>query len=280
MGSTRSSAATPLVDLDAATAPLHVGFYVRDGVATPDAATGEAVAATARTLEEAGCLVEEVVPPDVSEATTIFFGMMAADGGARARADLAGANGRHIDQMQSLLEALAGQGLDAEGYFALFRRWAALRAAVRSFVAEYDVVLAPVTVGAAPLHGCTPGTDQPLESYDVFNFTHTYSVAGLPVAVLPVAVDAGLPIGVQIVANPFHDRVALSVASLLETARRASGVTGAPGAPRTSRPHRDGHTRRRSDPACRGNAQALRRRARPSWGHAERPPGRDPRIDG
>ena len=75
------------------------------------------------------------------------------------------------------------------GYFALFRRWAALRALVRGFLASYDVVLAPVTVGPAPLHGCTPGTDVPLESYDVFNLTHTYSVAGLPVAVVPIGMD-------------------------------------------------------------------------------------------
>ena len=33
------------------------------------------------------------MPPDVSSATTIFFGMMAADGGARARKDLAAAKG-------------------------------------------------------------------------------------------------------------------------------------------------------------------------------------------
>ena len=223
--------ATALGDPGTDVTPLRVGFYVGDGVASPDAATGEAVVAATRMLEESGCLVEAVVPPDVSEATAIFFGMMAADGGARARDDLAGAGGRHVDQMQSLLEALAGQGLDAAGYFALFRRWAALRASVRSFVAAYDVVVAPVTVGAAPLHGCTPGTDTPLETYDVFNLTHTYSVAGLPVAVVPVAADGPLPIGVQIVANPFHDRVALSVASLLETARRAAAMTGSPAAP-------------------------------------------------
>jgi len=105
------------------------------------------------------------------------------------------------------------------GYFSLFRRWAALRATIRAFVAAYDVVLAPVTVGAAPLHGCTPGTDAPLESYDVFNYTHAFSIAGLPVAVLPVAEDAGLPLGVQVVANPLNDRVALAAAAFLEAAR-------------------------------------------------------------
>jgi Asp-tRNA(Asn)/Glu-tRNA(Gln) amidotransferase A subunit family amidase len=108
-----------------------------------------------------------------------------------------------------------------------------LRAVVRAFVASYDVVLAPVAVGPAPLHGCTPGSDVPLESYDVFNLTHTYSVAGLPVAVVPIGEDGGLPIGVQVVANPFHDRVALSVAAMLEQhggSVAATRVVVAPGA--------------------------------------------------
>ena len=156
------------------------------------------------------------MPPNVSSATTIFFGMMAADGGARARKDLAAAKGSHTGQMRALLDSLASEHLDASGYFALFRRWAALRAVVRGFLTSYDVVLAPVTVGPAPLHGCTPGTDVPLESYDVFNLTHTYSVAGLPVAVVPIGTEGGLPIGIQVVANPFHDRVTLAVAAILE----------------------------------------------------------------
>jgi Asp-tRNA(Asn)/Glu-tRNA(Gln) amidotransferase A subunit family amidase len=210
---------TPLIDPESVSTSLRVGFYLRDGRANPGSTTCDAVVTAAHALEARGCQVEETEPPDVSSATAIFFGMMAADGGARAREDLAAANGSHTDQMRSLLEALAQERLDAAGYFALFRRWAALRAAVRSFVSSYDVVLAPVAVGPAPLHGCTPGTDVPLESYDVFNLTHTYSVAGLPVAVVPIGSDAGLPIGVQIIASPFHDRVALAVAGILDPSR-------------------------------------------------------------
>ena len=210
---------SPLAAPELAARSLRVGLYVTDGVAHAGHATVETVRAAGRALEAAGCHVEEVVPPDLSEATAIFFGMMAADGGARARSDLAGAKGRHVGQMQALLDELAGQELDAKGYFSLLGRWAALRRAVRAFVAAYDIVLAPVAVGPAPLHGCTPGAETPLESYDVFNFTHTYSVAGLPVSVVPVGADAGLPIGVQIVASPFQDRVTLAAASLLAANR-------------------------------------------------------------
>ena len=195
---------------------LHIGFYDDDMVATPDDATRAAVTAAASALEAAGCNVEQVAPPDLSDATELFFSMMAADGGAQARADLAPAAGRHVPQMVELLESLHAYSLDASGYFALLRRWTALRRTIRAFVSGYDAVLAPVTTGPAPPHGCSPGSETPLESYAAFNYTHAYSIAGLPVAVAPAGEGAGLPIGVQVVSNAFRDGVALAVAEQLE----------------------------------------------------------------
>src|SRR5262249_12628400 len=147
-----------------------------------------------------------------------FFALMAADGGAKAREDLAPAEGRHVEQMSGLLEALRPLALDATGYFALMSELFAFRASVRAFVSRYDVVLAPPAAGPAPLHGCVPGADPPLESYDAFNYTHVYSAAGLPVAVVRVGEERDLPVGVQIVANAFRDDVALAGAAVLEQA--------------------------------------------------------------
>jgi Asp-tRNA(Asn)/Glu-tRNA(Gln) amidotransferase A subunit family amidase len=173
--------------------------------------------------------VEEAAPPDVSEATELFFALMAADGGAQARRDLAPAEGRHVPQLASLLEALRALASDADAYFALVRRLFAFRARVRAFVARYDVVLAPVTTGPAPLHGCVPGTDEPLTSYDAFNYTHTYSVAGLPVAVARVGSERGLPLGVQVVAGPFRDRTALAAAAIVATAAESATIVASGG---------------------------------------------------
>jgi Asp-tRNA(Asn)/Glu-tRNA(Gln) amidotransferase A subunit family amidase len=151
---------------------------------------------------------------------------MAADGGARARADLARAGGRHVPQLARLLEDLRPLAVDAAGFFELAQRLFAFRSAVRAFLGEYDVVLAPVTAGPAPLHGCAPGQDTPLESYLPFNYTHAYSLAGVPAVVVRAGTARGLPVGVQIVANAFHDHVALAAGAALE---RAIGAF--PGAP-------------------------------------------------
>jgi amidase len=195
---------------------LSVGFYTYDGLWRVSPGVAAAVEAAAAALADLGCAVEEALPPDLSGATDMFFALMAADGGARARADLAPAAGRHSKQMSRLLDDLRPLALDAGGFFALVRYLFAFRAALRAFVGRYDVVLAPPAAGPAPLHGCVPGTDEPLANYDAFNYTHVYSAAGLPVAVVRVSEERGLPLGVQIVASAFRDDVALAVAAALE----------------------------------------------------------------
>jgi amidase len=195
---------------------LRVGFMLSDGVVEVSEATATAVERAGRALEHAGCDVEPATPPDLAQATELFFALMAADGGARARHDLAPAHGRHVEQLGSLLEHLRPLGLGAADYFALLRRAFAFRARVRAFVDRFDVVLAPVTAGPAPPHGCTPGDETPLTRYDAFNYTHAYSIAGLPVAVVRAGRERGLPIGVQVVAGAFRDHVALAAAAALE----------------------------------------------------------------
>ena len=204
-----------------ATSMLRIGFYVYDGVCRATPATEGAVRRAAEALAELGAAVEEATPPPLDDVTQISFGMMAADGGAQARADLAPAEGRHVPQLSSLLEGLAGAALSAEEFFALMRRWIELRARLRSFVGAYDVVLCPVVAGPAPLHGRRPGDDGELDDYRPFAYVQAYSVAGLPVVVVPAGSERGLPIGVQVVAGAFHDHVALAAGAVLEEALAA-----------------------------------------------------------
>jgi amidase len=220
--------------LAVASRSLRVGVYDHDGVWPVSAGTRAAVAAAGAALAEEGCRVEQVSPPDVSEATELFFAMMAADGGARARQDLAPAAGRHVPQLSRLLEDLRPLALDAPAYFALVRRWAAFRSSVRAFVNRFDVVVAPVAAGPAPLHGCTPGSDDELESYLPFNYTHAYSLAGLPVAVVRAGTERSLPVGVQVVAGAFRDHVALAAAAAIERRLGCVRLPSLDGAVRTS----------------------------------------------
>jgi amidase len=196
-------------------ASLRVGFYTQDGVWPASTETQDAVLRAAGALGFAGAQVDEVAPPPLEEATDLFFRMMAADGGARARADLAPAGGRHTEQMLFVLDLTKDFALSADGLFELLGRWAAFRSRMRQFVAGYDVVLSPVTPAPAPLHGCQPG-DEPLESYVPWSNVMAYTMAGGPVAVVPAGTDGGMPVGVHIAASPFCDHIALAAAAAVE----------------------------------------------------------------
>jgi Asp-tRNA(Asn)/Glu-tRNA(Gln) amidotransferase A subunit family amidase len=202
-------------------ARLRVGFYTDDGVATATPGTRAAVERAAAALAHAGADVAEATPPPLTEVPELAFRMMAADGGARARTDLAAADGRHVPQVEWLLEMLREYAVSADGFFELMRRWAALRSALRRFVSSYDVVLAPVAAGPAPLHGCRPSDNTELTDYDDFAYSFAYAIAGLPVVAVPAGSERGLPVGVQVVGRAYRDDVALAAAAVLETALAA-----------------------------------------------------------
>ncbi len=108
-----------------------------------------------------------------------------------------------------------------------FRR--VFQAAMRALFETVDVVLAPATPCTAPLLGqqdfVLGGQTVPVRAH-LGLFTQPISFVGLPVAAVPVA-GAGLPIGVQVIAAPWREDVALRVARLLER----EGVCAAPRPP-------------------------------------------------
>ncbi|MGU3493202.1 AtzE family amidohydrolase [Xanthobacteraceae bacterium A53D] len=92
---------------------------------------------------------------------------------------------------------------------------------------EVDVILAPATPCRAPRLGQTmfelDGESLPVRP-NLGIYTQPISFVGLPVAAVPVWLDDGLPIGVQIIAPPWREDMALKVAHHLE----ASGAVRAP----------------------------------------------------
>ena len=204
---------------DVTISELRVGFYTYDGVARVSPETEQAVARVTRTLEQAGCRVTEAAMPDVTDATDIFFSLAGADGGVRTLKDLEGADGRHHTQFKTLLDGF-GKPMSLPDFFDLQGRFFAFRARLRRFMKDYDMLITPVTTGPAPRHMGTP-YGIPQDEYFLyrgFNYVHTFALAGLPVAVAPAGAQDGLPLGVQLAAQPFREDVALAAAAYLQTA--------------------------------------------------------------
>ena len=197
---------------------LHIGFYTHDGVAKVSPETRAAVIDSAMALEKGGGRVSEVTPPDLTQATSLFFSMIGADGGKRTWRDLEGSEGRHHIQFQTLLDGF-GESISLTDYFDLQNQFFQFRSRLRHFLCGYDAILCPVTTGPAPLHMQPPYGIPQEEYYNYagFNYLHAYAVAGAPSTVVPVAEQEGLPLGVQVVSQPYQEHISLAVAGLLES---------------------------------------------------------------
>ena len=105
-----------------------------------------------------------------------------------------------------------------------FRRW--YRERVLALFGEVDAILAPVTPSTAPRIGqqsfMLDGVETPLRP-NIGIYTQPISFIGLSVVAVPVPL-APLPIGVQVIAAPWREDVALRIAYALERA----GVAAAP----------------------------------------------------
>jgi aspartyl-tRNA(Asn)/glutamyl-tRNA(Gln) amidotransferase subunit A len=105
-----------------------------------------------------------------------------------------------------------------------FRRW--YRTRVVALFGEIDAIIAPATPCTAPLIGqknfVIDGIELPVRP-NLGLYTQPISFIGLPVVVVPVPLRP-LPIGIQIIAAPWREDVALRIAAALERA----GIVQAP----------------------------------------------------
>jgi amidase len=161
---------------------LRVAVHTEDGLARPTPETVATVLEAADALRAAGAAVEEARPPAGGHELTI--------------------------------EVWASYGgLSAAGLYDLLRRWDVYRAGMLAFAERYDLILSPVFPEPARPHGTmnVPG------ELDPTSYTTPHSLTGWPAATVRCGTSPeGLPIGVQLVARPWRDDVALAAALRLE----------------------------------------------------------------
>ncbi len=207
--------------LDGGVADLRIavagGYFSRGGDA-------EAFAAVARVAEALGS-TQTVEIPEAARARASAYLITAAEGAALHLVRLRERAGDFDPAVRDRL--IAGAMLPAPFVERAqrFRRW--YRAAVLALFHEVDVILAPCTPCRAPRSGqvtfVLDGVELPVRA-NIGLFTQPISFIGLPVVAVPVWPDAGLPLGVQVIAAPWREDRALRVARHLERA----GVARAP----------------------------------------------------
>ncbi len=178
--------------------------------------TEAARAATARVAEALGAGTVEI--PNVAAARAAAFVITCSEGGAL-----------HLDRLRTRAadfdpdtrdRLIAGALLPAVHVHRAQRLRRNYRAAVLELFRDVDVILAPSTPTRAPSLGQKvfelDGKTLPVRA-NLGLFTQPFSFIGLPVVSVPVWTEGeALPIGVQVIAAPWREDVAVRVAAHLE----------------------------------------------------------------
>lgn len=195
---------------------LRVAFYTGNGIAETDADVARVVRTAATALAGVAAVVEEDRPGCLTNAYDLEMKLLGADGGDGLwqYLDLLGSTQVH-PLLRGWLEKLRAYRVDLAGFAQYWAELDQYRAEMFGFLRRYDAILCPVYTQAALLHG-TSTLD---ENFRGFSHTMAYNLTGWPGAVVRCGESAaGLPIGVQIVARPWREDVALAVAGWLEEA--------------------------------------------------------------
>jgi amidase len=193
---------------------LRVAFFTDNGIVAADADTRAVVEAAAKALASEVRSVEECRPPGIEQSYDLEMKMIGPDGGDGLRAYLKSIG---TTRTHPLLDGWIGKleryRTDIAGFADYWADLDKFRYGMYRFGNRYDAILSPVASQPAVPHG-TSIDDEVFRGY---SYTMTHNLTGWPAAVVRCGTSKiGLPIGVQIAANPWREDVALGIARVLE----------------------------------------------------------------
>ena len=194
---------------------LRAAWHTDNGLFSPTAEIAGVVRQAAAALSERGLEIEAEVPPPVPalKGRLDEIDNWIPDGGAWVRRLLrqAGTEEHHplldasVDEEQEISTAELTKRLQRIDEF---------RSQMLSFMENYDVIVCPGNALTAIPHG----TSRQRDVAPAFIYTWLYNIVGWPGAVVRCGTSSeGLPIGVQVLARPWREDVAVAVAGYLES---------------------------------------------------------------
>jgi len=201
----------------------HIGYFEDDGLIPVTAETRAAVRAAAKALEQQRFRVEPFRPEGLEQARQHWWVFFALTGGQMLAPMLLG----HESELGPILREFMAI-VAAEPPLTLHRllnTWAErdqCRTRLLEQMQKFPVLLCPVCAVPAFRHRERAWSiDGKTVSYlDAMRFTQWFNLTGNPAAVVPVGRSPeGLPIGVQIVGQPYQEELVLAVARQIEQAQ-------------------------------------------------------------
>jgi amidase len=194
---------------------LRVAWFGDNGIRTPTPETLEAVGRAVAAIAATGARVEAHLPPDIVDARPAWEAVIRADGFAWLwrLIEAAGTPGHGSFDTFGWVTVRPGEPLPGDALTAAVERAGAVRARLLRWFAPYDLLVSPVL----PLPAIRHGESRTAIYGDTYSEIH--NLTGWPAAVVRAGTSPeGLPIGVQLVAKPWREDVALAAALVVEAA--------------------------------------------------------------
>ncbi len=199
-----------------------IGFFEDDSLVPVTPETRAAVNAAAAALRDAGFRAAPFRPTTLEPLRKLWWKFFVQCGAMFYAPEIRGRE----KELSSIFSEFLGFGEAVAPLTAteLLDAWAKLdlvRAKTLEEMRKYPVLLCPVASVPAFRHGERSWDieGRTIEYLDAWRHTQWFNALAAPAAVIPVGRSPeGLPIGVQIVARPFEDDIALGIAAVVDAA--------------------------------------------------------------
>ncbi len=197
-----------------------IGYFEEDGLVPVTEETRNAIQDAVHVLKQSGFHLEPFRPHALESLRKLWWRCFVQCGAMLYQPIIRGRNAELSPIFQEFLEIarLSGE-LDAVDILHLWTDMDVERGRMLDEMQHYSVLLCPVASIPAFRHGERSwdiGGSQ-VAYLDAVRHTQWWNVLGAPAAVIPIRRSTeGLPIGVQVVARPHEDEVALGIASVLD----------------------------------------------------------------
>ena len=197
-----------------------IGYFEDDGLTPVTTETRQAMQGAVRFLRAQGFDVKPFRPKALEQARKLWWTFFVRCGAVFFAPTIRG----HEDKLSSIFKEYLGFSAEEPPLTGdeLLETWAecdVIRGKLLQQMQMFPVLLCPVCSIPAFRHGERSWTveGQQVAYLDVMRYTQWFNLLAAPAAVVPVGRSPeGLPIGVQVVARPFEDELALGVARVLD----------------------------------------------------------------